>query len=87
MADVEVRVDDTGIGIAPQDIPLLFQEFKQLDSSDTRAYKGVGLGLAISKKIVALMEGTIRAESVPSRGSSFVVNVPIAIARPAGKVS
>jgi len=76
--DVELRFEDTGIGIAAQDIPLLFQEFKQLDSSDTRAFKGSGLGLAISKKLITLMNGTIRVESEPNKGSAFIVNVPIA---------
>ncbi len=71
--DIELRVEDTGIGIAAKDIPLLFQEFKQLDGSNTRIYKGTGLGLAISKKLVALMQGTICVESTPKKGSAFIV--------------
>jgi signal transduction histidine kinase len=74
---VELRVKDTGIGIADKDIPLLFQEFRQLDSSDRRLYKGTGLGLAISKKLVDLMKGTIVVESIPKVGTTFIVQLPL----------
>jgi signal transduction histidine kinase len=73
---VWVSVADTGIGIAPQDMPKLFREFSQVDSSASRQAQGTGLGLALSKKLVELHEGTIGAESLPGRGSTFWFILP-----------
>jgi signal transduction histidine kinase len=73
---VWVSVADTGIGIAPEDMPKLFQEFSQVDSSASRQAQGTGLGLALSKKLVELHEGTIGAESLPGRGSTFWFILP-----------
>jgi CheY-like chemotaxis protein len=83
---VELRVQDTGIGIAEKDIPNLFQEFRQLDSSDRRRFKGTGLGLAISKKLVTLMNGSIQIETELNKGTTFVVRLPILsdAAKPSG---
>jgi len=74
---VQIQVKDTGVGMKPEDLPLLFQEFKQLDSSYTRAHGGTGLGLAISKAMVKLLGGTIKVESVPDVGSTFTVTLPL----------
>ncbi len=74
-ADISVR--DTGIGIRPEDMPLLFQEFRQLDSSPTREYSGTGLGLAISKKLAELLGGAIKAESALGTGTVFTVSLPL----------
>jgi signal transduction histidine kinase len=73
---VWVSVADTGIGIASQDMPKLFQEFSQVDSSASRQAQGTGLGLALSKKLVEMHGGTIGAESLPGRGSTFWFILP-----------
>jgi len=76
-ARLRLYVQDTGIGIEQEDIPLLFEEFKQLDASPTREYGGTGLGLAICKKIVELMGGSIQVKSVQGTGSTFIVTLPV----------
>jgi signal transduction histidine kinase/CBS domain-containing protein/ActR/RegA family two-component response regulator len=67
---------DTGIGIAPENIPKLFQSFVQIDSSLNRQYAGTGLGLALVKRIVELHGGTVTVESELQRGSCFTVYLP-----------
>ena len=73
---VWVSVVDTGIGIEPEDMPKLFQEFSQADSSSSRQAQGSGLGLALCKKFVEMHGGTIGAQSLPGRGSTFWFILP-----------
>jgi GAF domain-containing protein len=83
-ACVEIAVRDTGIGIAPEDQGVLFEEFKQVGRDTLRKAEGTGLGLALTKKFVELHGGAIRVESAPGKGSTFAFSLPsAAAARPA----
>jgi signal transduction histidine kinase len=73
---LEVKVTDTGMGIAEDSLASIFDMFHQVDSSDTRKYAGVGLGLYIAKKFTDLLGGTIDVESVLGTGSVFTIRIP-----------
>ncbi len=74
---VEFHVEDTGIGIAPEKLAHLFEDFTQADVSTTRKYGGTGLGLSISRRFAQLMGGTLIVESEPGRGSKFTFVLPL----------
>lgn len=73
---LEIWVEDTGIGIDPADQGRIFDEFQQVKSGTTPQSGGVGLGLAVSKKLVLLLGGTLTVESLPGQGSTFTVTLP-----------
>ncbi len=75
---VRVSVRDTGIGIPPEKMSMVFEAFRQLDESITREHTGTGLGLAISKELVTLLGGTIEVQSEVDKGSTFTVVLPAA---------
>jgi CheY-like chemotaxis protein len=82
---VRIEVSDTGIGIAPEQIPFIFEEFRQVDESPSRDHGGSGLGLAIAKKYAALLSGTLTVKSQPGEGSTFTLALPWRIEPLAGE--
>jgi signal transduction histidine kinase len=74
---IRLRVSDNGMGIKPEDLPTLFQPFRQIDSGLSRQHEGTGLGLAICGRLVTLMGGEIHAESEWGKGSTFSVTLPL----------
>jgi|GEM_PF-6171323 len=81
---ISISVRDTGIGIAQDKLEYIFESFTQLDSSASRRYRGTGLGLTISQKLVTLMNGRMQVESEPGRGSTFRFIIPL---QPVGEPS
>ncbi|MFQ5442131.1 MAG: sensor histidine kinase [Thermodesulfobacteriota bacterium] len=72
-----VRVTDTGVGISGEDLPYIFDRFYRVDKARTREVGGAGLGLSICKEIVETYGGSIRADSEPGRGTTFIVRLPL----------
>jgi GAF domain-containing protein/CheY-like chemotaxis protein len=77
-------VQDTGIGLTPEQIGRLFQEFSQADAATARRYGGTGLGLALSRRLCRMMGGDVTVASEPGRGSAFTIRLPAVVtaARP-----
>jgi CheY-like chemotaxis protein len=86
--ELKISVTDTGIGIPNDKIPMLFENFSQVDASTTRRYGGTGLGLCISKKLAELMGGSIHVASKVGEGSTFslILQVPLDTQSPVGPV-
>lgn len=74
---VVFAVSDTGIGVAPENVDLIFQEFGQVDSVMQRKFRGSGLGLPLSKGLAELLGGRVWLESEPGRGSTFYAQIPL----------
>ncbi|NBW50389.1 MAG: response regulator [Betaproteobacteria bacterium] len=79
---IHLAVRDTGIGIAPEALPQLFQRFAQADKTTNRRFGGSGLGLEISRKLALLMGGDITVQSQPEQGSTFVLTFPATVMAP-----
>ncbi|MGH7906984.1 MAG: sensor histidine kinase [Candidatus Binataceae bacterium] len=75
--EIEIEVADTGPGFNPEQIDDLFEPFSQLSSSNTRRYRGVGLGLSVVKRNIAVLAGRLEIYSTPGRGTRFVARVPV----------
>jgi signal transduction histidine kinase len=73
---VEIAITDTGVGIAPEDQKMVFDEFKQVGRDYTKKAEGTGLGLALTKRFIELHGGSIRLESAPGKGSTFTFTIP-----------
>ena len=80
---LQVAVSDTGVGIPPEQQALIFEAFRQVDGSETRRYGGCGIGLTLAAQLVSLMNGQLRLESQPGRGSTFHFTAEFEIASPA----
>ena len=73
---ITLAVADTGIGMTPEQMAKLFQEFSQASSATASKYGGTGLGLAISRRFCQMMGGDITVESEPGKGSTFTIRLP-----------
>jgi len=75
--EFHVAITDTGVGISPEFLPHVFEEFKQESTGSNRAFEGTGLGLAITRRLVHLLGGTVKVVSEKGSGSTFTVSLPL----------
>jgi adenylate cyclase len=75
-SDCILQVEDTGIGIAEEQIPHLFERFRQAEGSENRSYEGTGLGLALVKELVEVHGGTVAVDSIYESGTNFTISLP-----------
>ena len=75
--DINIIVSDSGAGIPPDDLERIFEAFEQGDNSHTRAAGGTGLGLSIAKNLTQILNGKISVESIPGKGSRFIISLPV----------
>lgn len=75
--ELEIAVRDSGIGIDPQDVDVIFEDFRQLDASLTRRFEGLGLGLALVRELAHVLGGRVEVESQPKCGSVFRLRLPL----------
>ena len=76
LREIHLTVEDTGMGIPGRDIHGIFESFRQQTGQDSSRYRGTGLGLSICKRLVEMMDGQIRVDSTPGRGSTFKISIP-----------
>ena len=74
--DVELTVADTGVGVAPEELPHLFDRFYRVRGTESRTHEGTGIGLALVKELARLHGGTVAAASVVGKGTTFTVTIP-----------
>ena len=74
---MHVEIIDSGIGISKQELSYIFEEFRQVDGTAARKYEGTGLGLAIAYKAVKILRGDLTVESIPGKGSTFTLSLPV----------
>jgi signal transduction histidine kinase len=74
---LEIKVRDTGVGISPEELPKVFDKFYRVKHPKTRQVMGTGLGLAIVKGVVEAHHGTIDVESLPEKGTTFRILLPV----------
>ncbi|QHT66914.1 response regulator [Rhodocytophaga rosea] len=76
---LQITIEDTGIGIAASNLPHIFDRFYQADTSTTRSYEGTGIGLALTKELLELQQGSIEVESTEGKGTIFWVMLPLVV--------
>lgn len=77
LKEIQITVTDTGIGIPPEKLEVIFNKFTQADNSTTRKYGGSGLGLAIAKRLIEQMQGSITVKSTPGTGTAFIIKLQL----------
>ena len=80
-AGVQIDVIDTGIGIRPDDLQAIWEDFRQVDQSRTREFGGTGLGLSITRKLLDRLGGTVTVKSTYGEGSIFSVTLPLSVSQ------